>query len=60
MKLASVAIFGAGYVLGTRAGRERYAQIVALAQRASIRLDDFSQRSSDADANRGSRPRGDS
>jgi hypothetical protein len=34
VKLLSVAIFGAGYVLGTKAGRERYEQIVAAAQNA--------------------------
>ena len=27
MKLSTVAMFGAGYVLGTRAGRERYEQL---------------------------------
>ena len=37
VKLGTVALFGLGYVLGTRAGRERYAQLVALAQRASER-----------------------
>ncbi len=35
MKLSTLAGFGAGYVLGTRAGRERYAQIVALVQRTA-------------------------
>lgn len=42
MKLRTVALFGAGYVLGTRAGRERYGQIVAAAQNASKRLEDTS------------------
>lgn len=41
MKLRSIAVFGAGYVLGTRAGRERYGQIVAAAQNASKRLEDY-------------------
>ena len=41
MKLRTVALFGVGYVLGTRAGRERYAQLVALAQKASERLDEY-------------------
>jgi hypothetical protein len=41
VKLTSIALFGAGYVLGTRAGRERYAQIVQLAQKASERLDSY-------------------
>ncbi len=31
-------VFGAGYVLGTRAGRERYAQIAAAAGKAAERL----------------------
>jgi hypothetical protein len=43
VKLTTVAVFGVGYVLGTRAGRERYAQIVAAAQRASQRLDAYSK-----------------
>jgi hypothetical protein len=34
VKLVSVAIFGAGYVLGTKAGRDRYEQIMAAAQNA--------------------------
>ena len=41
VKLRSLAVFGVGYVLGTRAGRERYEQIVAAAQNASKRLDDY-------------------
>ncbi len=41
MKLVRIAIFGAGYVLGTKAGRERYAQIVAAAQKASQRLETY-------------------
>ena len=39
MKLRSLAVFGVGYVLGTRAGRERYGQIVAAAQDAAKRLE---------------------
>ena len=42
MKLRIAAVFAAGYVLGTRAGRERYAQIIAAAQGASKRLEDYS------------------
>ena len=42
MKLRSVALFGLGYVLGTRAGRERYAQLAAMAQKAAVRLDERS------------------
>ncbi len=44
MKLTSVAIFAVGYVVGARAGRERYAQIVGAAERASQRLEAFSSR----------------
>jgi len=44
VRLRTIAIFGAGYVLGTRAGRERYGQIVAAAQGASKRLEDYSGR----------------
>jgi hypothetical protein len=35
MKLTTVAVFGVGYLLGTRAGRERYEQILRLTQIAS-------------------------
>lgn len=35
MKLTTVAVFGVGYLLGTRAGRERYEQIVQLTNSAS-------------------------
>jgi hypothetical protein len=34
--------FGAGYMLGSRAGRERYEQIVAIAREAARRLDEYS------------------
>lgn len=44
MRLRSLALFGAGYVLGTRAGRERYGQIVAAAQGAGQRLGDYSEK----------------
>jgi hypothetical protein len=44
VRLRTLAAFGVGYVLGTRAGHERYAQIVALAQRTSRRLEDYSER----------------
>jgi hypothetical protein len=40
--LTKAAIFAAGYVVGTRAGRERYAQIMAAAARASRRLEEYS------------------
>jgi uncharacterized protein YdgA (DUF945 family) len=32
MKLVTVAVFGLGYVLGSKAGRERYEQLRGLAQ----------------------------
>lgn len=44
MRLATIVMFGAGYVLGTKAGRDRYAQIVKVAQKTSERLDEFSAR----------------
>lgn len=40
MKLTTMAVFGAGYVLGSRAGRERYAQIVEVAQRTAQRIEE--------------------
>jgi hypothetical protein len=39
MKLVTVAIFGIGYVLGAKAGRERYEQIRRLAHNASESFD---------------------
>jgi hypothetical protein len=39
MKLLTVAIFGIGYVLGAKAGRERYEQICRLARSASESFD---------------------
>lgn len=44
MKLTSVALFACGYVIGARAGRERYAQIVNELANASRRLEEFSAR----------------
>jgi hypothetical protein len=38
MRLRSLAFLGVGYVLGTRAGRERYAQITEAAGKAAGRL----------------------
>jgi len=40
VKLSTIAVFGAGYVLGSRAGRERYVQIVDLAQRTARRIEE--------------------
>lgn len=42
--LSKLIVFGAGYVLGTKAGRERYNQIAALAQEAARRLDGYGDR----------------
>lgn len=36
------ALFAAGYVIGARAGRERYAQMVSAVASAAKRLDEFS------------------
>jgi hypothetical protein len=40
VKLTLLCAFGAGYVLGSRAGRERYEQIRELAHDAAQRLDE--------------------
>ena len=39
MKLTTLLIFGTGYVLGTKAGREQYERILTLAQQATERFD---------------------
>jgi hypothetical protein len=44
VKLTKALIFAAGYILGARAGRERYAQIVAVMEKASGQLEEFSSR----------------
>jgi hypothetical protein len=44
VKLTGVAVFAIGYVVGAKAGRERYAQIVDGVARASRRLEEFSAR----------------
>ncbi|WP_211287994.1 hypothetical protein [Mumia flava] len=41
MRLRTLAFFGIGYVLGSRAGRERYEQILAAAKRAGARLEQY-------------------
>lgn len=46
MKLATVAFFAVGYVMGTKAGTERYAQIVQGMATTSQRLEEFSARRS--------------
>jgi hypothetical protein len=44
VKLTSVAVFAAGYVIGSKAGHERYAQIIHGMAKASQRLEEFSSR----------------
>lgn len=39
MKLTALTMFGIGYVMGARAGRERYEQILRLARSASENFD---------------------
>jgi hypothetical protein len=39
VKLTTIAMFGAGYVLGTKAGRERYDQLRELGRRLASELD---------------------
>ena len=45
MKLTTMALIAAGYVLGAKAGHERYEQITASMEAASQRLEAFSSRS---------------
>ena len=40
MKLTTVAFFGLGYVLGSRAGRERYEQLVEATKGAAKRFEE--------------------
>ena len=54
MKLTPVAVFAVGYVVGAKAGRERYAQIVDGVARASRRLEEFSARRPPGRQGRGS------
>ena len=44
MKLMAVTMFGIGYVLGSKAGRERYEQFCKLARSASENFDATSAR----------------
>ena len=44
MRLRSLLVFGVGYVIGSKAGRERYEQLLAAAKRASTRLDEYGQK----------------
>jgi hypothetical protein len=42
--LSKLIVFGAGYILGSKAGRERYNQIAALARAAARRLEVYEGR----------------
>ena len=43
MKLRALGVLALGYVLGTRAGRERYEQIRRLASEAANRLEKYGE-----------------
>ena len=58
MKLTGVAVFAVGYVVGAKAGRDRYTQIVDGMARASQKLDEFSARRTPGRQDHGS-PRAD-
>ena len=45
--LGRLVVFGAGYVLGTRAGRERFETIASAAAAVADRLDAYSQGTAD-------------
>jgi hypothetical protein len=44
LRLRSLLAFGVGYVLGSKAGRERYEQNLAGAKRTSRRLDEYGRK----------------
>ena len=46
MKVRALGVLAVGYVLGTRAGRERYEQIRRLASEAAERLETYGERGS--------------
>jgi hypothetical protein len=48
VKLTTMALIAAGYVLGAKAGHERYEQISAGMEAASQRLEAFSSRTASA------------
>ncbi len=41
MKLRTLTVFAAGYILGTKAGRDRYEQLVVAARLAGRRLEEY-------------------
>jgi hypothetical protein len=44
VRLTALVVFAAGYVVGARAGRERYVQILDGMARASEKLEEYSAR----------------
>lgn len=42
MTLTKVTLFAAGYVIGAKAGRERYEQIIGAVAKAAQRLEEYS------------------
>jgi hypothetical protein len=49
MKVRSLLVFGFGYVVGTRAGRERWEQITAFRDRLADLLEEQASGGSDSD-----------
>ncbi len=41
MKLTTMLVFGAGYVFGTKAGRDQYQRFTQLTQQAAERLENY-------------------
>jgi hypothetical protein len=52
--LSKLIVFTAGYVLGTKAGRDRYNQITAVAQQAVRRLEAYDRNGFSPSASRSS------
>ena len=55
VSLSEVALLACGYVIGAKAGRERYAQIVGGLARASQQLEEFSARGAPDGQDQGAR-----
>ncbi len=47
MKVRTLTVFAAGYILGTKAGRERYEQVVVAAHIAGRRLEEYANQGRD-------------
>lgn len=41
MKLTTILVFGAGYVFGTKAGRDQYERFAQLTEQAAARLESY-------------------